>query len=388
MALALAGQGFHVALVDPLAVEVRADPEFDGRAYAIAAGSRNLLDALGVWEAVAAEAEPVRHITVADTVEGPLPPAVLHFDPAETGQSVLGWIVEDRFLRQALLARLADAPIAHLAGRQAISVMRGPGWAEVALDQGAMLRARLVVACDGRRSAIARAAGIEYVASGYGQTGLVSAIEHDLPHEGVAHQSFFPGGPFAVLPLPGNRSSLVWSEAAARAEAIAMLDDDAYMAEVAARIGGRLGTLRLAGRRWSYPLGIVLALDYAVARLVVAGDAAHGVHPIAGQGMNMGFRDVAALTEVLVEAARLGLDIGDLAVLEGYQRWRRFDATVMALGMDGLNRLFSTGGASAQTVRNAGLGAVAASPSLRRLFMREASGQAGEVPRLLAGLPV
>ena len=248
-----------------------------------------------------------------------------------------------------------------------------------------ILRARLVVACDGRRSATARAAGVDYLSWGYDQVGLVSAIAHEVPHEGLAHQSFFAGGPFAVLPLPGNRSSLVWSERAARAAEVQALSDIDYMAEITARIGGRLGGLDLAGRRWAHPLGLALANRYAVHRLVVAGDAAHGVHPIAGQGLNMGFRDVAALAEVLADAARRGEDIGALDVLERYQAWRRPDATLMALGMDGLTRMFSTAADPVQAVRNLGLRGVAASGMARRGFMGLAAGSGGDVPRLLQG---
>ena len=384
-ALALARHGFSVGLVDAAPVELRADPAFDGRAYAVAPGSRNLLAALGVWDAVAGDAQPVRHISVADACPGPVAPASLHFDPAETAQPALGWIVEDRWLRQALLAAVTDAGVDHLAPVEVGRVERETARATVALSDGRSLSASLIVACDGRQSATARAAGIQYLAWGYGQTGLVSALEHTLPHEGQAHQAFFPGGPFAVLPLTGNRSSLVWSEQTARAEQIAALDDAAYLGEVAARLDGRLGDIRLVGRRWAYPLGLSLAMRYAAPRLVVAGDAAHGVHPIAGQGMNMGLRDVAALTEVLVEGARLGLDPGDQSVLERYQQWRRFDATAMALGMDGINRVFSQSGGAVQAVRNLGLKAVAGLGDLRRAFMAEAAGQSGDVPGLLQG---
>ena len=385
LGLALARHGISVALLDPVAAEVRADPEFDGRAYAIAPGSANLLRALGVWDAVGPQAEPVRRISVADRSAGPLPPAALHFDPAEGEGETLGWILEDRFLRGALLRAIAGAPeIDHRAPAAPAGVRLTAAGAEVDLG-GETLRAAAVLACDGRRSATARAAGIRYLAWAYPQTGLVSAIEHDRPHGGEAHQAFFAGGPFAQLPLPGNRSSIVWSEARARADEVAALDDAAYTAEIAERLGGRLGEVRLAGRRWVYPLGLSLATSYARPRLAVAGDAAHGVHPIAGQGLNMGLRDVAALTEVLVEATRRGEDIGALDVLGRYQRWRRFDATAMTLGMDGLNRLFSTGARPVQALRNAGLHMVARLAPARRFFMAEAAGLAGDVPRLLAG---
>ena len=385
LALALARHGMDVALLDPVAAEVRADPEFDGRAYAIAPGSANLLRVLGIWDEVEGYAQPVRRISVADRSTGPLPPAALHFDPAEGEEETLGWILEDRFLRHALLRAVAEAPgVDHRAPASPAKVSLTATGAEVEVAGGA-LSAAAVLACDGRRSATARAAGVTYLAWEYPQKGLVCAVEHERPHEGEAHQAFFAGGPFAQLPLPGKRSSIVWSEAQARADEIAGLDDDAYAAEVARRLGGRLGEIRLAGRRWVYPLGLSLATSFARARLAVAGDAAHGVHPIAGQGMNMGLRDVAALTEVLVEAARRGEDIGAAVVLGRYERWRRFDATAMTLGMDGLNRLFSTGFGPVQALRNAGLHMVARLAPARRFFMAEAAGLSGDVPRLLAG---
>lgn len=385
LALALARHGVEVALLDPVAAETRADTEFDGRAYAVAPGSANLLRALGVWEAVEDRAELVRHIAVEDRAPGPLPPASLHFDPAEGEQPVLGWILEDRWLRPALLRAVAEAPqIDHRSPARPAAVRLTPTGAEVDVE-GETLRAAAVLACDGRRSATARAAGIRYLAWDYPQTGLVCAVEHSLPHEGAAHQAFFPSGPFAQLPLPGNRSSIVWSERRARADEVAAMDDDAYAAEIARRLGGRLGEVRLAGRRWVYPLGLSLATSYARARLAVVGDAAHGVHPIAGQGLNMGLRDVAALAEVLVEAARRGEDIGAVDVLRRYEQWRRFDATAMTLGMDGLNRLFSTGSGPVQALRNAGLRMVAGLAPARRFFMAEAAGLSGDVPRLLTG---
>lgn len=388
LALALAHHGLTVAVIDPQSVEIRAAPDFDGRAYAVAPGSANLLRALDVWEGVAPNAEPVKRIEVADRQGGARNQTGLHFDPAEIGAAALGWIVEDRWLRQTLLDALAASTTAHFASEGVVDVEQTGGLAHIHLSGGQCLKASLVVACDGRRSAIARAAGIKYLAWGYGQTGLVCAIEHELPHDGLAHQGFFPGGPFAVLPLPGRRSSIVWSDKADRAAALRALPDASYEAEIAARIGDRLGEIKLAGRRWVYPLGLQLAADYVDTRLALVGDAAHGVHPIAGQGLNMGLRDVAALTETLVSALRRGEDIGVLPVLERYQSWRRFDATALALGMDGLNRMFSTPSGPLRALRNAGLGLVGKSGGARRFFMHEASGMSGDVPRLLQGQPI
>ena len=387
LALALARAGFGVCVLDREAAARRAEPAFDGRAYAIALGSQRLLGALGVWEAVEPRAEPIRDITVDDGVPQGRP--MLHFDPRELDEGRVGWIVEDRFLRGALLAAMDDAEsITQPAPAEVAGLERDSAAAQIRLGDGGAIAAPLVVACDGRRSAVASLAGIRRMRWDYGQTGLVNAISHELPHAGVAHQSFFAGGPFAVLPLPGNRSSLVWSERTREAERLMTLDDEAFTREVAARVGPRLGRIRLAGRRWAYPLDLSLAERYAAPRLALAGDAAHGVHPIAGQGLNIGFRDVAALAEVLVGAARIGEDIGSALVLERYQRWRRFDATAMALGMDALNRLFSNPNPLLVLARDTGLRAVDRLGGLRRFFMREAAGIEGDVPRLLRGQPL
>jgi len=392
LALALAGAGFRVTVLDRVAAERRAEPDFDGRAYAVALGSARLLTALGVWGTVVDKAQPIRDIAVADGIPGAIFGAapLLHFDPRETDEGQVGWIVEDRWLRGALLDAMdAATGLTQIAPAKVAEVDYGSAAATLRMADGRTLAAPLVIACDGRRSALAVAAGIGRLRWGYDQVGLVNAIEHALPHDGLAHQSFFPGGPFAVLPLPQdagrNRSSLVWSERTAEAERLKGLDDAAFTAEIAARIGGRLGDIRLAGRRWAYPLDLTLAERYAMPRLALAGDAAHGIHPIAGQGLNIGLRDVGALAEVLVEAARIGEDIGSPIVLERYQRWRRFDATILALGMDALNRLFSNHNPALKLARDAGLAAVNRTGALRRAFMREAAGVAGDVPRLLRG---
>jgi 2-octaprenyl-6-methoxyphenol hydroxylase len=388
LALALARPGFRIAIVDRVAAERRAEPDSDGRAYAIAYGSARLLRTLGVWGAVEDKAQEIRDIHVDEGIPGGVP--LLHFDPRELDEGRVGWIVEDRWLRGALLAAMDEAEgITQLAPVEVAGVDYDGTGATVRLAGGRALSAPLIIACDGRRSTVAEAAGIRRLRWGYAQTGLVNAIAHELPHEGLAHQSFFPGGPFAVLPLPddgaGNRSSLVWSERTAEAERLQALDDAAFTAEIAARIGPRLGRIELVGRRWAYPLDLTLAERYVAPRLVLAGDAAHGIHPIAGQGLNIGLRDVAAMAEVLVEAARIGEDIGAANVLERYQRWRRFDATSLALGMDALNRLFSNDNPTARLARNAGLTAVNRIGGLRRAFMREAAGVEGDVPRLLRG---
>ncbi|MEM7505858.1 MAG: UbiH/UbiF/VisC/COQ6 family ubiquinone biosynthesis hydroxylase [Pseudomonadota bacterium] len=385
IALALTGGGLRPVLIDAQAVEVRKDPEFDGRAYAVTLASQRLLNRIGVWEDIAPNAQPISDIHVS---EGGAPAPLLHFDPAELDEGAFGWIVEDRWLRNALLNQMQDADIPHYASMEVGGIERGTASAEIALPDGQVLHADLVIAADGRRSRLARSAGIRRIGWSYDQTGLVNAIAHTEPHDGVAHQSFFPGGPFAVLPLPGNRSSLVWSERREAASRLAGLEDEAFIAEVARRIGGRLGEISLIGRRWAYPLDLTLATRFVDHRLALIGDAAHGVHPIAGQGMNLGLRDVAALAETLADASRLGEDLGSLPVLERYQRWRRFDTTAMALGMDGLNRLFSNNNSALSAVRQAGLRVINGLATPRQTLMREAIGAQGTVPKLLKGRPL
>ncbi len=383
LALALARAGFDVVLLDRTPPETRAAPEFDGRAYAIALGSARLLGALGLWAGLEPLAQPIADIRVG---EGAGSPVLLHFDPRATAEGRVAWILEDHHLRATLIEAVAVSPVQEIPAGEITGVERGPGAAEITLGSGERVRARLVIAADGRRSALAQAAGIGAIGWSYAQTGLVAAIHHERPHHGEAHQSFFPGGPFAVLPMTGNRSSIVWSERRDVAERLMRLGDDGYSAELARRIGPRLGAIRLIGRRRAYPLALSVAEALVAPRLALLGDAAHGVHPIAGQGLNMGVRDVAALTEVLVAAARLGADIGSETVLRRYERWRRFDAGAFALGMDALNRLFSNGIGPLSVLRQAGLAAVDASGPAKRALMREASGQAGEVPRLLTGV--
>ena len=246
----------------------------------------------------------------------------------------------------------------------------------------------MIAGCDGRQSGTGRRAGIGRTGWGYGQTALVCAVEHERPHHGIAHQFFMPTGPLAILPLPGNRSSIVWSETDDNARAIAALDDAGFMAVLRPRFGDFLGALRLAGGRFTYPLNLTLADRYVAPRLALVGDAAHGVHPIAGQGLNLGLRDVAALAEVLVTAARRGEDIGGIEVLERYEQWRRPDATALALGMDAVNRLFSNDNPVLRLGRDIGLGLVGAAPGLRRRFVRQAAGLSGNLPKLLAGPPL
>lgn len=386
LALALAQAGLRVAVVDPQPARARAGAGFDGRAYSLAIASVRVLRALGLWDRLAPDAQPIHQIKASQGQPGEgAGHFFLHFDSAELGEGPVGHMLEDRFLHAALVDAMAGA-VTTLPGLSVTGQEVGPANVTAILSDGQRLTASLLVGADGRGSGVATRAGIKRQGWDYGQTALVAAIDHALPHDGIAHQYFMATGPLAILPLPGNRSNIVWSETAANAAAIAALDDDDFLTVLRPRFGDFLGALSLAGPRFSYPLSLSLARDYAAPRVALVGDAAHGVHPIAGQGLNLGLRDVAALAEALVDAARRGEDIGSPLVLERYQAWRRPDATTLALGMDGVNRLFATDNPAVAGLRGAGMGVVDALPGLRRGFMRQAAGLAvSPMPRMLAG---
>ncbi|MEL6914845.1 MAG: UbiH/UbiF/VisC/COQ6 family ubiquinone biosynthesis hydroxylase [Pseudomonadota bacterium] len=390
LALALARQGFDVTMIDALPKATRRKRGFDGRSYAMALATTRMLGQLGLWEALAPNAEAMRAIKVSDGRTGQRPaPFFMHFDHAEIGPDPMGYMVEDRHARVALLEAEQDEPrFTHLATARVVDQRVAPGHAEVTLDDGRTLSAPLLIGCDGRGSGTARRAGIGRMAWPYGQTSLVCALEVERPHGGVAHQLFLPEGPLAILPLTEKRVGVVWTEAAARAEAIAAMDDAAYLAVLRPRFGDFLGAVRLAGDRFTYPLNLSLARSFVAERVALVGDAAHGIHPIAGQGLNAGMRDVAAIAEVLSEARNRGEDIGGAAVLARYQRWRRFDTATLALATDSFNRLFSNDRPGLRALRDLGMGAVNALPGLRRGFMREAAGLTGDLPKLLQGRPI
>lgn len=386
LALALAGCGLRVAVVDSRPAEARASDAFDGRAYALALASQRLLAALGLWGGLAAQAQPILKVAATQGQPGEGAGLLgLHFNGAEIEEGRLGFMLEDRFLYRALLAAMRDR-VTHLPGLSVIGQEPEAAGIVAILSDGRRLCAQLLVGADGRQSGVAARAGIRRLGHDYGQIALVAAVDHALPHHGTAHQFFMPTGPLAILPLPGNRSSIVWSQTADQARALIALPDDAFLAALRPRFGDFLGEIRLAGPRFSYPLSLTLAEHYVAPRLALIGDAAHGVHPIAGQGLNLGLRDVAALAEVLVEARRRGEDIGTRPVLDRYEQWRRPDATALALGMDGVNALFSNGSPVLAAARAFGMGLIDRLPPLRRGFMRQAAGlRLDPMPRLLAG---
>jgi 2-octaprenyl-6-methoxyphenol hydroxylase len=391
LALALAQGGFRVTVVDARPAPARAEAGFDGRAYALAMASVRLLTAIGVWPRVADRAQPILEIKASDGRAGEgAAPFFLHFDAAEIEEGPMGHMLEDRHLYAAFLAAMKDRPgITLLSGETAVAQEAGPQGVTVTLASGLTLTAGLLVGCDGRGSGVAARAGIRRVGWGYGQTALVTAIRHEADHRGIAQQFFMPAGPLAILPLKGgHHSSIVWSERDEAAAAIQALPDADYLEALRPRFGDFLGAIALAGERFTYPLSLSLAERFIAPRVALVGDAAHGVHPIAGQGLNLGLRDVAALAEVLILARRRGEEPGSPTALEEYQRWRRFDATALALGMDTVNRLFSSDNPLLRLGRDLGMGVVNALPGLRRGFMRQAAGLTGELPKLLQGHPV
>lgn len=419
LAAALAGAGLDVALVDAQPDEAVTDRRFDGRSSAIAWGCRRALGGIGVWDGMAVEAQPIWHIRISDgDGTGRVSRLFLDYDAADLAPpgtrrrgrrsededgflsaelgpgavSPLGFIVENRVTREALLARLAALPsLAHLRPARVAGVERGPARATVRLADGRAISASLVVAADGGDSPVRAEAGIAVSGETYPQTGIVCTVAHTLPHGGVAHEHFLPAGPFAMLPMVddpqtgAHRSSIVWTERNTLVPAMLRLDDAHFSFEIQRRFGDSLGELAVLGGRWSYPLRLVHAERYCDERLALVGDAAHVVHPIAGQGLNLGLKDVAALAEVVVDAYRVGLDIGSLAVLERYERWRRLDTVLMIAATDGINRLFSNRSGPLRLVRDLGLAAVDRLAPLKRVLMRDAMGTLGELPRLIRG---
>ncbi len=388
LALALAQGGFRVTVIDARPAPDRAEAGFDGRAYALAMASVRLLKAIGVWDGVADKAQPILEIKAADGRAGEgAAPFFLHFNAAELEEGPMGHMLEDRFLYAAFLRALQETSgITLMSGETVVAQEVRPDGFTIKLASGRTLTGALLIGCDGRGSGTAERAGIRRVGWGYGQTALVTAIRHDRDHRGIAQQFFMPSGPLAILPLKGgHHSSIVWSETDANAAAIQELPDLDYLEALRPRFGDFLGEISLAGARFTYPLSLSLAERFVARRVALVGDAAHGVHPIAGQGLNLGLRDVAALAETLILARRRGEEPGSPAALEEYQRWRRFDATALALGMDTVNRVFSSDHPVLRLGRDLGLGMVSAAPGLRRSFMRQAAGLTGKLPKLLTG---
>jgi len=388
LALALAAHGLASIVVDPADPAIMLGARFDGRASAVASASWNMLEAIGLGARLDGLGCPIHGIRVSDG----LAPGGLDFAPRDD-EGPLGIMFENRLLRRALFEAASEAPRVTLAMKtRAADVSRGETGVRVTLDDGREIAAPLLIGAEGRNSPTREAAGLRIARWKYDHAAIIASLNHAEPHGNIAHEIFYPSGPFALLPMlddaNGPRSAIVWTVAAKDAPAMLSLSDRAFLAEAGKRMGGLLGALSLASPRAHYPLGFHHAAKITAERLALVGDAAHGIHPIAGQGLNLGFRDVAALVEVLVEGKRIGLDLGDAQLLKRYERWRGLDTFMVSLATDGLTRLFGIRGQAASRVRRFGLGMVGRIPPLKRRFIDEARGSSGNLPRLLRGLPV
>ena len=381
LAIALEQRGLNVTVIDALPAPKRGMRDFDGRSYALAHASMRLLRGIDLWDAIKDHTQPMLEIKVTDGRAGTGPsPWMMHFDHTEIEEGPMGYMCQDRHLRQALLSKMDGAArITQMSGETVVAQSSG----QLTLASGKTVTAKLIVGADGRASGTAERAGIKRTGWGYGQTAIVCAVEHELPHGGIAHQFFMPAGPLAILPLPNNCCSIVWSETETRATKIMAIDDTDFLDALRPAFGSFLGELTLVGKRFSYPLGLTIANRFIADRVVLIGDAAHGVHPIAGQGLNAGLRDVAALVDVLSDAKARGEDIASAAVLARYEQWRRFDTATLAAATDTFNKLFSNDNPLLRAVRDMGMGVINATPRLRRTFIREAAGLTGDLPSLM-----
>jgi len=383
----LAAAGVSVAIVDHAALPPMEHPAFDGRAYAIAVGGRSLLDDSGLWDALDVPPNPIREIRVSDGRVGRAPSRLhLHFDHREASQEArpFGWMIEARSLRKALNARFPNQPHLHLFAPAKARVSRSGDGATISLDDGTTIHSRLVVAAEGRNSPLRQQAGIQVTRIPYHQTGIVCAIAHERPHNDTALEHFLPAGPFAALPMgpstdaePGgspNISAIVWTERTRDVAPIMALDNHRFTHEIGRRFGTHLGMIRAVGRRWSYPLSAMIVHRYVDTRLALVGDAAHGVHPIAGQGLNLGFRDAIALADLIIDASGTGVDAGGADLLARYQRMRQPDNLLMFGMTDQLDRLFSTDSRLVRLARDLGIEGVNRFHPLKRVFMRQAMG--------------
>jgi 2-octaprenyl-6-methoxyphenol hydroxylase len=385
LAIAAAKIGFSTIVLDSKETHSDELSSFDGRSYALAASSVRLLKNLDIFEDIRDCSQPILDIEILDgkLVQGPSQFS-LHFDNNEIHDGPMGYMIEDRFIQKALFAKiLASKRIDYKFDSIVIKHYRQGNYISVRLDNGQKLRTKLVVGADGRNSDIAKQAKIKKLGWRYKQNALVCAIEHEIDHKGLAWQYFLPSGPLAILPMTGNRSSIVWTEKTKDADAISLLDDNQYMEILNSRLGSFLGKSKLIGGRHSFPLELRIADRFIDDRLALIGDAAHSVHPIAGQGLNAGFKDVAVLAHVLQDSCQRGEDFGSLGVLKRYEEWRRFDSVQLAYSTDLFNRLFSNENEALQLIRNIGIKILDSIPAAKRNIIKEAAGITGELPRLM-----
>ena len=385
LACALAEAGLKSIVVDKSRIGDQDNREFDGRATAISQTTKKMLDVINIWSGLSGKSAPIFDIRVADGKS----PFFLHFDHTDLTGDPLGYMVENRYLRRAIFQETSRREeIDYLTPVKLNKIIRNVDGVTAILADGRAINSVLVVGSDGRSSYVRQSAGIEVVQWSYRQTGIVCTVAHEKPHNNIAHEHFYPAGPFAILPLPGKRSSIVWTENQEEAKFLVELSSNEFLYELSERFGDFLGSLKLVGPRSTFSLHLHFTKSSTAQRLALVGDSAHGLHPVAGQGLNMGLRDVAALTEVLVDAARLGLDFGASNTLRQYDRWRRFDNTLMLAATDSLNRLFSNDVLPVRAARRLGLAAVNTSSLLKKIFMRQAMGLTGNLPRLMKGEPL
>lgn len=357
----------------------------DERASAIASAASKMLERLGVWQKIEKDAQPINEMIVTDSKQSDVTRPVFLTFSGEGESSPFAHMVPNRSLVTALREKASSLDVVQLHEVGVKDFSEGENNSVVNLTSGDVLNTKLLIAADGVRSTLRDKAGIKTVHWPYDQWGIVLTVEHERPHHGIAQEHFLPAGPFAILPLTGNRSSLVWTEKEGDAKRLMAMDEFSFELELEQRFGHKLGEINIASARKAFPLGLTLAREYVKNRFVLAGDAAHGIHPIAGQGLNLGFKDAAAIAETIIEADRLGLDIGSLNVLERYQQWRRFDTVQMGVVTDLLNRLFSNDNPLLRIGRNIGLGVVDRMPGLKKQFISQAEGKSDSVPRLLKG---
>jgi 2-octaprenyl-6-methoxyphenol hydroxylase len=409
LAAATSSTGIPTTLIEAEPLPSITEATYDGRSSAIAYGSQQVLAGIGAWDYLKQDASPIRTIRASDggwrsglskaAHESPFFVHYSHRDLPEGAiaagaQPPFGWIVENRAVRRGLLQRLADAPnLTHIAAARVTDIQFQSGSAALTLQDGRVIDTRLVIAADGRNSAVRRFAGIGFKEFGYNQTAIVCTVAHERDHQGTAHENFLPAGPFAMLPMTdgedgAHRSSIVWTEDPRIVSWMLGLDDESFAGEIERRFGTTLGKLKPLGPRFSYPMRLLLADGYAKDGVALVGDAAHAIHPVAGQGFNLGVRDVAALAEALVDGHRLGLDLGSLSVLENYARWRRFDNLLLTGFTDGLVRLFSNDLPPVRLARDLGFFAFNLTKPLKQMAMRHAMGVVGDLPRLVRGLPL
>ncbi len=388
------GSSYRIALLDHRPEGVDKEPvsapdtlPVGGRAFAISCASQKLLETLGVWQHVEEMAQPIREISLTDSaLDDAVRPEVMTYDNSLDDGAPASFIVQSDRLEAALNLKVKQTPsIKVLYDAKAVQLETNSAKAFVEFANGEKINAALVIAADGRKSHLRSLAGIKITSWPHNQIGIVTQVKHARPHEGRAIQHFLPSGPFAILPLPNHHSCITWSENADVACTILQMDDAAFLDEVLRRFGNKLGDIELVGPRQSWPLETHIAQSFVADRFALVGDAARGVHPIAGQGLNLGLRDVAALTEVVADVVRVGFDAGNAEALQRYERWRRFDSVVSSFTFDGLNRIFSSDGAVARGLRDAGLGILDRVPWIKQQFVKQAAGMSGEVPKLLKG---